>query len=88
VGQIKTERDEIEAVKCINRETLHFISRGFRLLKNVEMVDVEEGELVEQEQKQKQHESKRNVSGQNGVVEADNKKQEKQKKGFRNKRRD
>ncbi|XP_022638228.1 uncharacterized protein LOC106765366 isoform X3 [Vigna radiata var. radiata] len=55
------------------------------ILNDVEMVDVEEGELVEQEQKQEQDDS-RNVSGQNGVVEADNTKPQSKNRRRKNKR--
>ncbi|BAT82531.1 hypothetical protein LR48_Vigan07g259300 [Vigna angularis] len=55
------------------------------ILNDVEMVDVEEGELVEQEQKQEQDDS-RNVSGQNVVVEADNTKPQSKNRRRKNKR--
>ncbi|WVY89136.1 hypothetical protein V8G54_034650 [Vigna mungo] len=55
------------------------------ILDDVEMVDVEEGEFVEQEQKQEQDDS-RNVSGQNGVVEANNTKPQSKNRRRKNKR--
>ncbi|CAJ1972751.1 unnamed protein product [Sphenostylis stenocarpa] len=59
----------IGAVECVDMENgeniLDAIFEG-ESLDDVEMVDVEEGELVEQEQKQEQDDS-RNVSGPNGV---------------------